>query len=171
MNITELLVFSLRNKASDLHLSADMPPLIRVQGDVKRINLPALSPQDIQTMLDSIMSADLRKRYDELLEIDFSFELPGHARFRVNAFHQNRGPAAVLRTIPSKIFTLAELDTPKIYAELALKPRGLVLVTGPTGSGKFTTLAAMVNNINDNQTAHILTIEDPIEFVHTSNKC
>jgi len=122
-------------------------------------------------MLDSIMSPDLSKRYDELLEVDFSFELSGHARFRVNAFHQDRGPAAVLRTISSKIFTLAELDTPKIFAELALKPRGLVLVTGPTGSGKSTTLAAMVNHINENEPAHILTIEDPIEFVHTSNKC
>jgi twitching motility protein PilT len=122
-------------------------------------------------MLDSIMSADLSKRYDELLEVDFSFELPGQARFRVNAFHQDRGPAAVLRTIPSKIFTLAELDTPKIFAELSLKPRGLILVTGPTGSGKSTTLAAMVNHINENEQAHILTIEDPIEFVHISNKC
>jgi len=171
MDITELLTFSVRNKASDLHLSAGMPPLIRVNGDVKRINLPSLSKQDVRAMLDSIMSADLSKRYDELLEVDFSFELPGQARFRVNAFHQDRGPAAVLRTIPSKIFTLAELDTPKIFAELSLKPRGLILVTGPTGSGKSTTLAAMVNHINENEQAHILTIEDPIEFVHISNKC
>ena len=171
MDITELLTFSVRNKASDLHLSAGMPPLIRVHGDVKRINLPSLSKQDVRAMLDSIMSADLSKRYDELLEVDFSFELPGQARFRVNAFHQDRGPAAVLRTIPSKIFTLAELDTPKIFAELSLKPRGLILVTGPTGSGKSTTLAAMVNHINENEQAHILTIEDPIEFVHISNKC
>ena len=171
MDITELLAFSVRNKASDLHLSAGMPPLIRVHGDVKRINLPSLSKQDVRTMLDSIMSADLSKRYDELLEVDFSFELPGQARFRVNAFHQDRVPAAVLRTIPSKIFTLAELDTPKIFSELSLKPRGLILVTGPTGSGKSTTLAAMVNHINENEQAHILTIEDPIEFVHISNKC
>ena len=171
MNITELLEFSVRNKASDLHLSAGMPPMIRVHGDVKRINLPALSQQDTRIMLDSIISVDLRKRYDELLEVDFSFELPGYTRFRVNAFHQDRGPAAVLRTIPSKIFTLAELDTPKIFAELALRPRGLVLVTGPTGSVKSTTLASMVNHINENAPANILTIEDPIEFVHTSNKC
>ncbi|MFM7482952.1 MAG: type IV pilus twitching motility protein PilT, partial [Burkholderiaceae bacterium] len=170
MDITELLTFSVRNKASDLHLSAGLPPMIRVHGDVRRINLPPMSHKDVHAMMYEVMSDSLRKRYEEDLEIDFSFDLPGVARFRVNAFNQDRGAAAVLRTIPSTILSLEQLNAPAIFAELALKPRGLVLVTGPTGSGKSTTLAAMVNHINEHEYAHVLTIEDPIEFVHVSKK-
>ncbi|MFJ2989817.1 type IV pilus twitching motility protein PilT [Collimonas sp. NPDC087041] len=171
MDISELLAFSVKNKASDLHLSAGLPPMIRVHGDVRRINLPALEHQDVHGMIYDIMNDGQRKAYEENLEVDFSFEIPGLARFRVNAFNQDRGAAAVLRTIPSTVLTLEQLNTPRIFAELSLKPRGLVLVTGPTGSGKSTTLAAMVNHVNENEYAHILTIEDPIEFVHQSNKC
>ena len=171
MDISELLAFSVKNKASDLHLSAGLPPMIRVHGDVRRINLPPLEHKDVHGMIYDIMNDGQRKAYEEHLEIDFSFSIPGLARFRVNAYNQDRGAAAVLRTIPSTILSLEQLNAPKIFAELALKPRGLVLVTGPTGSGKSTTLAAMVNHVNENEYAHILTIEDPIEFVHESRKC
>jgi len=171
MDISELLAFSVKNKASDLHLSAGLPPMIRVHGDVRRINLPALEHKDVHGMIYDIMNDGQRKQYEEVLECDFSFAIPGLARFRVNAFNQERGAAAVLRTIPSKILSLEDLNAPKIFAELALKPRGLVLVTGPTGSGKSTTLAAMVNHLNEHEYGHILTIEDPIEFVHDSKKC
>ena len=170
MDITELLAFSVRNKASDLHLSAGMPPMIRVNGEVRRINLPAMQHKEVHAMIYEVMGDAMRKTYEEHLEIDFSFEIPDLARFRVNAFNQDRGAAAVLRTIPSKILSLEELNAPAIFTELALKPRGLVLVTGPTGSGKSTTLAAMVNHINQHEYAHILTVEDPIEFVHVPQK-
>ncbi|MDB5920943.1 MAG: twitching motility protein PilT, partial [Massilia sp.] len=171
MDISELLAFSVKNKASDLHLSSGLPPMIRVHGDVRRINLPPLEHKDVHGMIYDIMNDGQRKQYEEVLECDFSFAIPGLARFRVNAFNQERGAAAVLRTIPSKILSLEELNAPKIFAELAMRPRGLVLVTGPTGSGKSTTLAAMVNHLNENEYGHILTIEDPIEFVHDSKKC
>ena len=171
MDISELLAFSVKNKASDLHLSAGLPPMIRVHGDVRRINLPPLEHKDVHGMIYDIMNDGQRKAYEEMLECDFSFAIPGLARFRVNAYNQERGAAAVLRTIPSKILSLEELNAPKIFAEFAMKPRGLVLVTGPTGSGKSTTLAAMVNHLNENEYGHILTIEDPIEFVHESKKC
>jgi twitching motility protein PilT len=171
MDISELLAFSVKNKASDLHLSSGLPPMIRVHGDVRRINLPPLEHKDVHGMIYDIMNDGQRKAYEEVLECDFSFAIPGLARFRVNAFNQERGAAAVLRTIPSKILSLEDLNAPKIFGELAMKPRGLVLVTGPTGSGKSTTLAAMVNHLNENEYGHILTIEDPIEFVHDSKKC
>jgi twitching motility protein PilT len=171
MDISELLAFSVKNKASDLHLSSGLPPMIRVHGDVRRINLPPLEHKDVHGMIYDIMTDGQRKVYEEHLEIDFSFAIPGLARFRVNAFNQDRGAAAVLRTIPSTVLTLEQLNAPKIFTELAGRPRGLVLVTGPTGSGKSTTLAAMVNHVNENDYAHILTIEDPIEFVHESKKC
>ncbi|UGQ47131.1 type IV pilus twitching motility protein PilT [Massilia endophytica] len=171
MDISELLAFSVKNKASDLHLSAGLPPMIRVHGDVRRINLPPLEHKDVHGMIYDIMNDGQRKAYEEMLECDFSFAIPGLARFRVNAYNQERGASAVMRTIPSKILTLEELNAPKIFAEFALKPRGLVLVTGPTGSGKSTTLAAMINHLNENEYGHILTIEDPIEFVHESKKC
>jgi twitching motility protein PilT len=171
MDISELLAFSVKNKASDLHLSAGLPPMIRVHGDVRRINLPPLEHKDVHGMIYDIMNDGQRKAYEENLECDFSFAIPGLARFRVNAFNQDRGAAAVLRTIPSKILSLEQLNAPKIFTDLAMKPRGLVLVTGPTGSGKSTTLAAMVNHVNETEYAHILTIEDPIEFVHESKKC
>jgi twitching motility protein PilT len=171
MDISELLAFSVKNKASDLHLSSGLPPMIRVHGDVRRINLPPLEHKDVHGMIYDIMNDGQRKAYEEVLECDFSFAIPGLARFRVNAFNQERGAAAVLRTIPSKILSLEDLNAPKIFGDLAMKPRGLVLVTGPTGSGKSTTLAAMVNHLNENEYGHILTIEDPIEFVHDSKKC
>jgi twitching motility protein PilT len=171
MDISELLAFSVKNKASDLHLSAGLPPMIRVHGDVRRINLPPLEHKDVHGMIYDIMNDSQRKQYDESLEVDFSFDLPGLARFRVNAFNQDRGAAAVLRTIPSRVLSLEELNCPRQFADFSSKPRGLVLVTGPTGSGKSTTLAAMVDHVNNNLYGHVLTIEDPIEFVHESRKC
>ena len=171
MDITQLLAFSVKNKASDLHLSAGLPPMIRVHGDVRRINVDALDHKTVFAMVYDIMNDSQRKAYEEFLEVDFSFEIDGLARFRVNAFNQQRGAGAVFRTIPSKILTLEQLSAPRIFADLALKPRGLVLVTGPTGSGKSTTLAAMVNHLNETEYGHVLTIEDPIEFVHESKKC
>ncbi len=171
MDITELLAFSVKNKASDLHLSSGLPPMIRVHGDVRRINLPAMEHKDVHGMVYDIMNDGQRKIYEETLECDFSFEIPNLARFRVNAFNQQRGAGAVFRTIPSKVLTLEELNAPKIFKDISEYPRGIVLVTGPTGSGKSTTLAAMVNHINENDYGHILTVEDPIEFVHESKKC
>ena len=171
MDITELLAFSVKNKASDLHLSAGLPPMIRVHGDVRRINLPAMEHKDVHGMVYDIMNDGQRKIYEETLECDFSFEIPNLARFRVNAFNQHRGAGAVFRTIPTKVLTLEELNCPKIFKEISEYPRGIVLCTGPTGSGKSTTLAAMVNHVNENDYGHILTVEDPIEFVHESKKC
>ncbi len=171
MDITELLAFSVKNKASDLHLSAGLPPMIRVNGDVRRINLPAMEHKDVHSMVYDIMSDAQRKHYEDSLECDFSFEIPNLARFRVNAFVQNRGAGAVFRTIPSKVLTLEELNCPRIFKDISEYPRGIVLVTGPTGSGKSTTLAAMVNHVNETAYGHILTVEDPIEFVHQSKKC
>jgi twitching motility protein PilT len=171
MNIHQLLAFSVKNKASDLHLSAGLPPMIRVHGQMCRINVEPLTHAQVEAMLADIMNETQRRHYLESLECDFSIELAGLSRFRVNAFHQSRGAAAVLRAIPSKVLSLQELGAPAIFAELALRPRGLVLVTGPTGSGKSTTLAAMVHHLNDTEAGHILTVEDPIEFVHESRKC
>ncbi|TWX72882.1 type IV pilus twitching motility protein PilT [Colwellia sp. C1TZA3] len=171
MDITELLAFSVENNASDLHLSAGNPPSIRVDGDVRKLNIPAFDEKDVNALVYDIMNDRQRKEYEENLEVDFSFEVPNLARFRVNAFNQNRGPAAVFRTIPSKILSLDDLGCPEIFRDIADLPRGLVLVTGPTGSGKSTTLAAMVDYINKNKHDHILTIEDPIEFVHQSQSC
>ncbi|MDR2637095.1 MAG: type IV pilus twitching motility protein PilT [Zoogloeaceae bacterium] len=171
MDVTELLAFSVKNNASDLHLSAGLPPMIRVHGDVRKINLPALEHKDVHSMTYDIMNDAQRKTYEETLECDFSFEIPNLARFRVNAFFQNRGGSAVFRTIPSKVLTLEELKCPAIFKEIADYPRGIVLVVGPTGTGKSTTLAAMIDYVNKNNFAHILTIEDPIEFVYDSEKC
>lgn len=171
MDITELLAFSAKNGASDLHLSAGLPPMIRVDGEVRRINLPALEHKDVHRLIYDIMNDKQRRDYEELLETDFSFEVPGVARFRVNAFNQNRGAGAVFRTIPSKVLTMEDLGMGQIFKDISDLPRGIVLVTGPTGSGKSTTLAAMLDYINDNRYDHILTVEDPIEFVHQSKKC
>jgi twitching motility protein PilT len=170
MDITELLTFSVQNKASDLHLSAGLPPMIRVDGDIRRVNMPALDHKTVHALIYDIMTDKHRKDYEEFLETDFSFEIPGVARYRVNAFNQNRGAAAVFRTIPSVVQTLEELGLPKIFSDISQYPRGIVLVTGPTGSGKSTTLAAMIDYINENKHGHILTIEDPIEFIHQSKK-
>ena len=171
MDIGELLAFSVKNGASDLHLSAGLPPMIRVDGDIRRINVPALEHKVVHDLVYDIMNDKQRKDYEEFLETDFSFEIPGLARFRVNAFNQNRGAAAVFRTIPSKILTLEDLNAPSIFKQISDNPRGVVLVTGPTGSGKSTTLAAMIDYKNNSEYGHILTIEDPIEFVHESKKC
>ena len=171
MDIAELLAFVVKNKASDLHLSSGLPPMIRVHGDVRRINLPSMEHKDVHAMVYDIMNDGQRKFYEENLECDFSFAIPNLARFWVNAFVQHRGAGAVFRTIPSKVLSLEDLKFPKIFQEISDNPRGLVLVTGPTGSGKSTTLAAMINYINDNEYGHILTVEDPIEFVHESRKC
>ena len=171
MDITELLAFSAKQGASDLHLSAGMPPMIRVDGDVRRINLPALEHKQVHALVYDIMNDKQRKDFEEFLETDFSFEVPGVARFRVNAFNQNRGCGAAFRTIPSKVLSMEDLGLGEIFHKISDAPRGLVLVTGPTGSGKSTTLAAMLDYINGRKYQHILTIEDPIEFVHESKKC
>ena len=171
MDIAQLLTFAVKQGASDMHLSAGLEPMIRVDGDVKRINLPAMDHKQVHDMIYDIMNDKQRKDYDEFWETDFSFEIPGLARFRVNAFNHNRGAGAVFRTIPSKILSLEDLKAPNIFKDIAETPRGIVLVTGPTGSGKSTTLAAMMDYINESRYEHILTIEDPIEFVHESKKC
>ena len=171
MDIGELLAFGVKNGASDLHLSAGLPPMIRVDGDIRRINVPPLDHKEVHDMVYDIMNDKQRKDYEEFLECDFSFEVPNLARFRVNAANQNRGAFAVFRTIPSKILSLEELKAPKIFKDISDYPRGVVLVTGPTGSGKSTTLAGMINHKNETEYGHILTVEDPIEFVHESKKC
>ncbi|TKB48757.1 type IV pilus twitching motility protein PilT [Ferrimonas sediminicola] len=171
MDITELLAFSVKHNASDLHLSSGVAPLIRVDGEIRRLSVPELDHATIHALVYDIMNDKQRTEYEENLEIDFSFEVPNLARFRVNAFHQARGAAAVFRTIPSEVLTLEQLDAPDIFRQIASYPRGLVLVTGPTGSGKSTTLAAMVDYINADRRDHILTIEDPIEFVHQPKNC
>ena len=171
MDITELLAFSVQQGASDLHLSAGLPPMIRVDGDVRRVNVPAQDHAEVQALVYDIMNDRQRKDFEEFLETDFSFEVPGVARFRVNAFNQNRGAGAVFRTIPSEVLSMDTLGMGQVFRDISMIPRGLVLVTGPTGSGKSTTLAAMIDFINDNRYDHILTIEDPIEFVHESKRC
>ena len=170
MDITQLLEFSVKQGASDLHLSAGMPPMLRQDGDIVSLDTPALDAQAVNDMAKDIMTDAQRKLFEQEWDIDFSFELPGWARFRVNVFQQNRGVGAVFRTIPSQVLTLAQLKAPAIFKDIAMTHRGLVLVTGPTGSGKSTTLAAMVDHLNRTQKSHILTIEDPIEFVHTPQK-
>ncbi len=171
MDIAQLLAFGVKQGASDLHLSAGLPPMIRVDGDIRRINVPEMDHKQVHDMIYDIMSDKQRKDYEEYLETDFSFEIPGLARFRVNAFNHNRGAGGVFRTIPSKILSLEDLNAPKIFQEISEYPRGIVLVTGPTGSGKSTTLAGMIDYKNDSEYGHILTVEDPIEFVHESKKC
>lgn len=171
MDINELLAFSVSNKASDLHLSAGLPPIIRVDGEMRRLNVEPLDHKQVHSLIFSIMNDNQRKDYEENLECDFSFEIKDLSRFRVNAFVQNRGAAAVLRTIPSDILTLDQLGAPEIFKQIINQPTGIVLVTGATGSGKSTTLAAMVDHINTHKREHILTIEDPIEFVHKNKMC
>ena len=171
MDIIELLTFATKNNASDLHLSAGMPPLIRVDGEIRRINLPSLDHHEVHELIFNTMNERQQREFEEKLEIDFSIDVPNVARFRVNAFHQNRGASAVFRTIPSKVLSMEELDLGQVFKNICDFPRGLILVTGPTGSGKSTTLAAMIDYINDNRYDHVLTVEDPIEFVHQSKKC
>ena len=171
MDVTDLLGFAVKNNASDIHVSAGLPPMVRINGEIKPVNVPPLSKEIVHAMIYDIMNDAQRKWYEENLEIDFAIDVPQVARFRINAFQQDRGPAAAFRTIPAKVLSLEELNAPVVFKEIIDVPRGLVLVTGPTGSGKSTTLAAMVNHINNHRQDHIITIEDPIEFLHTPNKC
>ena len=171
MDIGELLAFGVRNGASDLHLSAGLAPMIRVDGDLRRIDVPVLGHETVRDLVSGVMNEGQRKDYEDHLETDFSFEIPGLARFRVNAFNHHRGSGAVFRTIPSRVLSLEELHAPEIFKDISDIPRGVVLVTGPTGSGKSTTLAAMIDHKNESEHGHILTIEDPIEFVHRSKQC
>ncbi len=171
MDITQLLTFGVEQNASDCHLSSGEPPMLRVNGDLKKLDLPALSKEEVHALVYDIMNDAQRKTFEETLECDFSFEMGGLARFRVNVFMQRKGEAAVFRTIPTKILTLEQLGMPAILKQLCEKEKGLILVTGPTGSGKSTTLAAMVDYLNNTFEGHILTIEDPVEFVHGSKKC
>ena len=171
MNIDELLEFAVNNGASDLHLSAGLSPLVRIDGDLRRIEAPALDHEAVLDLVTGVMNDAQRVDYEERLETDFSIEISGLARFRVNAFNQHRGAGAVFRTIPSRVLSLEELGAPAVFREIADTPRGVVLVTGPTGSGKSTTLAAMIDHKNGSEHGHILTIEDPIEFVHRSRQC
>jgi len=171
MDITELLEFGVQQGASDCHLSAGEPPMIRIDGDLKKLDFPALTPEQVHALIYDIMSDGQRKVFEETRECDFSFALADKARFRVNVFMQRKGEAAVFRTIPTKILTMEDLGLPPIFKQLCEKEKGLILVTGPTGSGKSTTLAAMVDYLNSTYEGHILTVEDPIEFVHPSKKC
>ena len=171
MDIGDLLRAGVKQGCSDLHLSAGMPPMMRIDGDMTRVKVPEMEHKDVYNMVYDIMNDKQRKDFEEFLECDFSFEIPNVARFRVNAFNQNRGAGAVFRTIPSEILSLETLNCPNIFKEISDYPRGVVLVTGPTGSGKSTTLAAMVDHKNKTEKGHILTVEDPIEFVHQSQKC
>jgi len=171
MDITQLLTFGVEQNASDCHLSSGEPPMLRVNGDLKKLDLPAFSQVEVHALVYDIMNDAQRKNFEESLECDFSFEMGGLARFRVNVFMQRKGEAAVFRTIPTKILTLEQLGMPAILKQMCDKEKGLILVTGPTGSGKSTTLAAMVDYLNHTFEGHILTIEDPVEFVHESKKC
>ena len=170
MEITDLLRFTIENDASDLHLSAKNQPIVRISGKLQRIKSEPLSADEIKRMVYSIMSEDQRAEYEREKEIDFAISLGDDARFRVNAFTNRMGTAAVFRIIPSKIPTMEDLDLPRVMRRLAELENGIVLVTGPTGSGKSTTLASMINHINRKHQKHILTIEDPVEFFHTSDK-
>lgn len=171
MDITQLLTFATQQKSSDLHISAGEPPMIRVDGDVKKIKVPPLTAEQTHAMVYDIMGDTQRKIFEEYSDVDFSIDIGEIARFRVNVFRQKRGVGAVFRTIPTKIYSMEQLNLPPILRKLTEFEKGLILVTGPTGSGKSTTLAAMLDHINDNFEGHILTIEDPIEFVHKTKKC
>ena len=171
MDIGDLLEFAVRHGASDLHLSAGLSPMVRIDGDLRRIDAPVLLHAAVLDLVSSVMDDAQRTDYEERLETDFSFEIPGLSRFRVNAFNQHRGAGAVFRAIPSRVLSLQELRAPGIFRDIAATARGVVLVTGPTGSGKSTTLAAMIDHKNASEHGHILTLEDPIEFVHQSKRC
>ncbi len=171
LTLESLLQATLEAGGSDLHLSTGQPPLIRLRGRMVRSQADPLVEDVARDLVYSAMSEDQRRAFERGAEVDFAFELPGLARFRANVFRQRRGISAVYRVIVAKIRTLDELGTPPILRELAMRDRGLVLVTGPTGSGKSTTLAAMIDYVNENRQGHIITIEDPIEFVHESKKC
>ena len=168
--LDDLLRFTDKQKASDLHLSSELPPMIRVDGDIKRLNLPPLDRQQLRDMIYSIMTDSQVKNFEEHWEADFSTEVKGIARFRVNVFNQNRGLAVVFRTIPSRVLSLEDLKAPEKFVDIIDVPRGLVIVIGATGNGKSTTLASMIDHRNENSSNHIITVEDPIEFVHKPKK-
>ena len=170
MDLTQLLAFTMQNEASDLHLSAGSPPVIRVDGHLRRVKADPLSTDDIKTMLYSVMTEAQRAEYEKNMDIDFAIALGERARFRVNGFTSRLGTCAVFRAIPTEIPTMKELELPPVIKRLAEMEKGLILVTGPTGSGKSTTLAAMINHINNTMPKHIITIEDPVEFFHKSKK-
>jgi twitching motility protein PilT len=171
MEMVDLLKLSVKQKASDLHISSGLPPIMRINGDLERAkDTPELNADETKRLIYSIMTPEQQKEFEKELELDFGIAVPGFAKFRVNAFNQARGSAAVFRIIPDKVPTLDELDLPPVFKTLLDLPNGLILVTGPTGSGKSTTLSAMVNHINLQQAEHIITVEDPIEFVHESKK-
>ncbi len=171
MDIAELLAFSVKNNASDLHLSAGLPPMIRVDGDIRRLTLPAIDSPQLSELLYSTMSDQQRRDFEANLEVDYSYSVSGLARFRVNCYHHDRGVGGAFRTIPDSVWKLEDVGAPPVFREIIDVPRGLVLVTGPTGSGKSTTLAAMIDHLNSYVEGHILTIEDPIEFLHKSRRC
>jgi len=170
VEITDLLKFTLSHKGSDLHLSASNQPIVRIDGIIQRIKVDPLTPDQIRAMLFAVMTEEQRSIYERELEHDFAVSFGADARFRVNAFTNREGAAAVFRVIPTKIPTMEQLDLPPVMTRLAELEKGLVLVTGPTGSGKSTTLASMINHINESSASHILTIEDPVEFFHPSKK-
>ena len=171
MEVTQLLAFAVEQGASDCHLSSGEPPMLRIHGDLKKLDHSSLTREEVHGMVYDIMNDAQRKTFEEDHECDFSFEMGDVARFRVNVYLQRKGEGAVFRTIPTTILTLEQLAMPKIMKDLCQREKGLVLVTGPTGSGKSTTLAAMIDFINGDFEGHILTIEDPIEFVHKVKKC
>ncbi|MCS6926693.1 MAG: type IV pilus twitching motility protein PilT [Candidatus Binatia bacterium] len=171
MDVTALLTFAAQAGASDVHLSSGEPPMIRLHGDMKKLDHPPLSREEVHALIYDIMNDSQRRLFEEHLELDFSFDLGTIGRFRVNVFMQQRGEGAVFRTIPTKILSPEELGLPPIIKKLCDREKGLILVTGPTGSGKSTTLAAMIDYINSTYEGHIVTIEDPIEFTHSSKKC
>ena len=171
MDISELLIFAVKEGASDLHLSAGEPPIVRIHGDMRKLEVPPLSKEEVRRLVYDILNDQQRKTFEETLDMDFSFSLGEYGRFRVNLFFQNRGIGGVFRTIPTKIYSFEQLGLPRICRDICRKDRGLVLVTGPTGCGKSTTLAAMIDLINNEHKGHIITIEDPIEFVHESKNC
>jgi twitching motility protein PilT len=171
-SIDELLEHMVTRDASDLHVTAGAPPVIRVRGDVERLEgYDALTPEDTQQLLYRILSSEQQKQLELKRQLDFSHSMPGLARFRVNVYFQRESIGAAFRLIPAELKTLEELGIPSSLHQLAEKPRGIVLVTGPTGSGKSTTLAALIDEINRNRSEHILTIEDPIEFLHRHKRC
>jgi twitching motility protein PilT len=171
MNIDALLNKAIEQKASDLHLSAGLAPMLRIDGDLQAIDDTILSGDGLKKALLSIMTPEEQEHYNDDLEYDFSYQIDGLARFRVNAFHQLRGPGAVFRVIPDEAVTLEAIEAPEIFKTICDKPHGLVLITGPTGSGKSTTMSAMIDYINAKEAKHVITIENPIEFVHKSKKC
>lgn len=170
MDLTQLLAFTMQNNASDLHLSSNSPPIVRVHGDLKRIHQDVLTSDQIRVMLYSVMTEEQRAVYEKDMEIDLAIALGEKARFRVNAFTTRTGAAAVFRTIPTTVPSMADLDLPPVMRRFAELEKGIILVTGPTGSGKSTTLASMINHINTNHAKHIITIEDPVEFFHASKQ-